>query len=156
MKKATYFIMMIVLTSIFFVSCLHPLKREEVLITTKDTLRLKYLKEVLWPRAYRFQDTVLLDLILDKSFELIDGNGNRFTKEDEINWIKNNAMKHESFHYEIKRLDIYKNGTAVIAGTGHIRNDSTYSVYQSSNVLVKKDTIWKAILSHVSGLKKVK
>lgn len=40
------------------------------------------------------------------------------------------------------------------AGTGHIRNDSTYSIYQSSNVLVKRDSVWKAILSHVSGFKK--
>jgi hypothetical protein len=64
-------------------------------------------------------------------------------------------MAHDSFRYEINRLDIYRNGTAIVAGTGHIYNDSTYSIYQSSNVLIKRDSIWKATLSHVSGYKKV-
>ncbi|WP_298424622.1 nuclear transport factor 2 family protein [uncultured Kordia sp.] len=124
--------------------------------SVKDKQTLRHIKEVLWAKAYREQDTVLLDQILDESFEFIDGSGNRFTKKDELHWIKNNATKHDSFHYEIKRLDIYKNGTAIISGTGHIYKDSIYSFYQSSNVLIKKDTIWKAISSHVSGYRQLK
>lgn len=114
---------------------------------------LRYLKEVLWPKAYREQDTLLLDRILDESFELIDGSGNRFTKDNELKWIKENATQHDSFGYEIKRLHIYKNRTSVIAGTGHIYKDSTHSTYESSNVLIYQDSTWKAILSHVSGYK---
>ncbi len=125
-------------------------------ITSKDKNILRNIKEELWPKAYREQDTILLNQILDESFELIDGSGNRFTKKDELHWIKNNATKHDSFHYEIKRLEIYKNGTAIISGTGHIYKDSIYSFYQSSNVLIKKDSIWKAISSHVSGYKQIK
>lgn len=116
---------------------------------------LMHLKEVQWPKAYREQDTLLLDRILDDSFKMIDNDGNYYTKKDELAWIKENATVHDSFNYEIKRLDIYDNGTAVVAGTGHIYNDSTYSIYQSSNVLVKKDSLWKAILSHVSGFKTI-
>ena len=125
-------------------------------ITSEDKDILRNLKEELWPKAYRKQDTILLDQILDESFELIDGSGNRYTKNDELNWIKNNATQHDFFRYEIKRLDIYENGTAIIAGTGHIYKDSVSSTYESSNVLIKKGTTWKAISSHVSGFKQLK
>ncbi len=148
---------LIALMALFSLGSCHQSKvSETALITNSDKLELRLIKEVLWSKAYREQDTVLLDNILDGSFELIDGDGNRFGKRDELNWIKSNAMVHDSFRYEIKRLDIYENGTAVVAGTGHIYNDSTYSIYQSSNVLIKRDSLWKAILSHVSGFKKVK
>ncbi|WP_430412549.1 DUF4440 domain-containing protein [Kordia sp.] len=125
-------------------------------ITSKDESTLRNMKEVLWPKAYKEQDTILLDQILDESFELIDGSGNRYTKNDELNWIKKNATQHDFFRYEIKRLAIYKNGTAIISGTGYIYKDSVYSQYESSNVLIKKDTLWKAISSHVSGFKERK
>ena len=78
------------------------------------------------------------------------------TKKDELNWVKKNAIQHDSFRYEIKRLDIYENGTSVIAGTGHIYSDSVYSIYQSSNVMVYRDSVWKAVLSHLSGFKNLK
>lgn len=122
-------------------------------ITPQDKEILRNLKEELWPKAYRTHDTILLDKILDKSFELIDGTGNRYTKKDELNWIKENATDYDFFRYEIKRLDIYDNGTAVISGTGYIYKDSTYNTYESSNILIKKGTNWKAISSHVSGFK---
>ncbi len=125
-------------------------------ITSKDKHTLRNMKEVLWPKAYKEQDTILLDHILDESFQLIDGSGNRYTKNDELNWIKKNATQHDSFRYEIKRLTIYENGTAIISGTGHIYKDAAYSTYESSNVLIKKDTIWKAISLHVSGFKERK
>ncbi|WP_425390942.1 nuclear transport factor 2 family protein [Ekhidna sp.] len=117
---------------------------------------LKNIKEVKWPMAYREQDTVLLDRLLAEDFQLIDQSGGRYGKKDELAWIKEHALAHDSFYYEIKRLDIYENGTAVIAGTGHIFNDTAYSTYESSNVLVKRNREWKAILSHVSGYKNIK
>lgn len=39
----------------------------------------------LWPRAYREQDTELLDRLLDDSFQMIDSEGKRSNKK-EGNW----------------------------------------------------------------------
>jgi len=111
------------------------------------------MKEVEWPKAYAEQDTTLLDRILGDDFKIIDQSGVWYDKEFELNWIKKNATNNDSFRYEIIRLDILDNGTAVVCGTGHTLKDSVRSIYQSSNVLVKRDGKWKAILSHVSGVK---
>ena len=125
------------------------------IVTDEDENTLRYMKEVEWPKAYAEQDTVLLNRILGEDFQMVDDAGNWYTKRDELDWITDHGTKHDSFRYEIKRLDILDNGTAVVAGTGHIVNDSTKSIYQSSNVLVKRDGQWKAILSHVSGIKQL-
>lgn len=122
---------------------------------TSDREALKYIKEVEWPKAYAEQDTLLLDRILGDDFKMIDQSGNWSTKQDELNWIKKNAVQNDLFRYEIKRFDILDNGTAFICGTGHIEKDSVKTIYQSSNVLVKRDGQWKAVLSHVSGVKQV-
>lgn len=124
------------------------------IIAEGDQQTLRHLKEVQWPKAYREQDTNLLDAILGDDFQMIDDAGNWSNKTKELAWIKENAMEHDSFYYEIKRLDILPNGTAMICGTGHIFNDSTETTYQSSNVLIKREGFWKAIASHVSGIKK--
>ena len=126
-----------------------------VIDVTKDKEVLRYLKEVEWPKAYAEQDTILLDKILGDDFQMIDQSGNWTTKQDELDWIKKNTAKNDSFRYEIKRLDVLDNGTAFICGTGHIEKDSIKTIYQSSNVLVKRNGKWKALLSHVSGVKQV-
>ena len=114
---------------------------------------LRYLKEVEWPKAYAQQDTQLLDRILGEDFWLVGNSGTWDSKADELQWIKANKAENDSFYYEIRRLDVLENGTAVIAGSGHVFNDGKESVYQSSNVLVRREGKWKAILSHVSGYK---
>ncbi len=114
---------------------------------------LRYLKVVQWPKAYREQDTVLLDNILDDSFQMVDAAGNWSDKTGELEWIKQHAMSHDSFRYEIKRLDVLENGTAVVAGTGHIINDGQESLYESTNILIWRGGQWKAISSHVSGIR---
>ena len=124
-------------------------------LTDSDLKTLRYLKEVEWPKAYREQDTVLLDRILAEDFEFIEASGNRTNKRFELDWISKNATAHDSFRYEIKRLDILENGTAIISGTGHIINDSVKSTYESSNIFIKRNGTWKAIASHVSGVKDV-
>lgn len=129
--------------------------RVSTIITEEDHAKLTYLKEVEWPKAYREQDTVLLDRILGEDFQMIDNIGKWYTKNDELVWIKENATQHDSFRYEIKRLDVLPNGTALICGTGHIVNDSTRSIYQSSNILIKRNGVWKAVSSHVSGFRKL-
>ncbi len=116
---------------------------------------LTYLKEVEWPKAYREQDTLLLDRILGDDFQMVDNSGLWFNKNDELEWIKAHATTYDSFYYKIKRLEILENGTAIIGGTGHIFTDGTESIYQSNNVLLKRGEIWKAVLSHVSGFSKV-
>lgn len=129
-----------------------PEDQVESLTTAEDHEALTYLKEVEWPKAYREQDTVLLDRILGEDFQMIDNDGKWYTKKDELEWIKENATQHDSFRYEIKRLDVLPNGTALVCGTGHILNDSTNSIYQSSNILIKREGLWKAVSSHVSGV----
>lgn len=110
---------------------------------------LRHFKTVLWPQAYRTQDVELLDRLLHDSFEMIDDEGNRSTKEQELEYISENTWDPGSFEYRIERLQIYLDSFAVIAGTGIAE---TYT-YKSSNFLVKEDGVWRAIASHVSGYK---
>ncbi len=70
-----------------------------------DERQLRYLKEVEWPKAYGEQDTLLLDRILRDEFQMIDAEGNVFTKADELDWITQNEWAVDSFRYEIKRLE---------------------------------------------------
>ncbi len=120
-------------------------------ICQEDQKTLRYIKEVQWPKAYAEHDTLLLDKILGEDFQMIDQSGNWYTKRDELEWIKKNATNNDSFYYEIKRFEISANGTAIICGTGHILKDSVRSIYQSSNVFMKRKHKWEAVLSHVSG-----
>lgn len=153
------------LSNLFFVFItvllLSSCQQKEVLkpisvITKEDEQTLRYLKEVEWPKAYREQDTVLLDRILNDDFEMVRADGKWSDKVKELEWIKHNAFKNDSFYYEIKRLSIYKNGTAIIAGTGHVFNKGIETRYESSNILIKKNGLWKAVTSHVSGIREVK
>ena len=148
-------LMLIVAIPLIFHSC-ETKEKEQLkspIISVEDKELLTHFKEVSWPKAYREQDTFLLDSLLGDDFQMIDNSGKWFGKADELEWIKENAMENDSFWYEIKRLDVLPNGTAMICGTGHIIDDSIKSIYQSSNVLVKRDGAWKAIASHVSGFK---
>jgi hypothetical protein len=108
---------------------------------------LRNFKTVLWPQAYRTQDVELLDRLLHDSFEMIDGEGIRSTKEKELEYISNNQWDPGSFEYQIERLQIYQGAFAVIDGTGVAENYT----YKSSNFLIKEDGVWRAIASHVSG-----
>ena len=140
-----------ILFSWTLISC--SINTEQSIVTSQDHEALRYLKEVEWPKAYHQQDTLLLDRILGEDFQMVEANGNWSDKKAEMQWVRENASAPDSFYYEIKRLDIYDNGTAIIAGTGHVINDGAEMIYESSNVLVKRDGIWKAVLSHVSGIK---
>lgn len=112
-----------------------------------DQSTLRHLKTVLWPTAYRTQDTALLDTLLHDSFELIAADGTRSTKQDELDYIQNHHWNPSNFKYTITRLDIYDDAFAIVAGTGEA---DTYR-YELSNVLVKEDGKWQAVASHVSG-----
>lgn len=121
-----------------------------------DETVLREIKEVLWPRAYAEQDVELLDSILADEFQMVDAEGNWSTKADELEWIANNKPSYDSFRFEIKRLEVFDNGAAIVAGTGHVAGtgeDGPFKMrYQSTNVLIKRDGRWKAVASHVSGI----
>lgn len=128
------------------------------LAQSPDEQALRNLKEVLWPKAYREQDTLLLDRILADEFQMIDAEGNWSTKSGELAYIKVNKPSYESFRYEIKRLEVFENNTAVVAGIGYVEGkneEGGYLItYHSSNILIKRGSLWKAISSHVSGVKR--
>lgn len=116
--------------------------------TGDDEAALRHLKTVLWPTAYRTQDVALLDRLLHDSFEMIDADGNRSTKQQELEYVRNNAWDPGDFEYRIERLQIYRGTFAIIDGTGMARDYS----YKSSNVLIKEGGEWRAVASHVSGV----
>jgi hypothetical protein len=115
--------------------------------TTDDERTLRHFKTVLWPQAYRTQDVGLLGKLLHPGFQMIDGEGERSTRQQELDWVAENAWDPGTFEYRIERLDIYGGNTAVIDGMGVA---AKYS-YRSSNVLIKEDGRWRAVASHVSG-----
>ncbi|AYB33552.1 nuclear transport factor 2 family protein [Chryseolinea soli] len=125
-----------------------------------DEATLRNLKQVQWPKAYREQDTVLLDRILADEFQMIDSDGVPSTKKDQLAYIKTHKPTYLSFEFKIERLDLFENNTAVVSGTGTIRakdKKGWYDVlYQSSNVLIKRNGEWRAISSHTSGDKIVR
>jgi ketosteroid isomerase-like protein len=124
-----------------------------------DEAAIRELKEVSWPKAYFEQDTALLDRILAPEFQMVDGDGNWSTKAEELAWVAKNKPGYDSLDFEIRRLDIFDNGTAIAAGMGTIRGKDEggpyVAQYQSTNVLMKRDGEWRAIASHVSGYKKL-
>ena len=109
-----------------------------------------------WPRAYRTQDTALLDRMLADSFVVVDDQGGWSTKAQEIADLKRTPWKNDGFTFTIRRLDIYGGDTAIVSGEGLVRYEGEKPRqvrYQSSNVLVKQDGTWRAVASHVSGVK---
>jgi hypothetical protein len=112
-----------------------------------DESTLRHLKTVLWPKAYLTQDAELLDQLLHDSFELIDDDGTRSSKQDELDYITNNKWSPGNFEYTIERLDIFDGAFAIVSGTGTADNYT----YKSSNVLIKVGGQWRAVASHVSG-----
>ena len=112
-----------------------------------DEETLRDFKTVLWPQAYRTQDVALLDRLLHDSFQMIDDQGNRSTKQKEVARVAESAWNPGTFEYRIERLDIYDGRWAIIDGSGIAEKYR----YRSSNVLIKEDGRWQAVASHVSG-----
>lgn len=113
-----------------------------------DEAVLRHFKTVLWAEAYRTQDVDLLDRLLHDSFQMIDADGNRSTKQAELEYVRDNVWDPGEFEYQIERLDVYRGSFAIVDGRGV----ATAYTYRSSNVLVKEDGMWQAIASHVSGI----
>lgn len=121
-----------------------------------DEAQLREIKEVLWPRAYREGDVGLLDRLLAAEFRLIDPQGRWSDKATELENVGRSRWVNRSFRFEIRRLEVFDNGTAVVAGRGVVIGpesdpDGGYH-YQSSNILIRREGRWQAIASHVSGV----
>ncbi|MEO9484788.1 MAG: nuclear transport factor 2 family protein [Ekhidna sp.] len=147
-------------------SCTTPSTTAPTVITDEDEALLRAFKTVSWPKAYGEQDTVLLDELLHDDFQMIDDNGDIYTKADELAYVANYGPSYDEFDFEITRLDIFENGTAIISGVGTMKGveagvpgqpgQAYITKYKSSNVLIKVDGKWRAISSHVSGVKEEK
>lgn len=138
------------------VLCLSVFSQDVVVAQQSDAEILRRLKTVDWPRAYREQDVALLDKILAEEFERIGDDGGRSSKRDEIEYIRKNRPSYSTFIFEITRLEVFENGTAIISGVGNVKGSDakgSYTTrYSSSNVLIKRGGEWKAVASHVSGV----
>jgi hypothetical protein len=147
---------MMLFLAVFAIGCTTPATNPMV-ITDDDEATLREFKTVLWPKAYADQDTALLNSMLHEEFELVDDNGDKYTKADELEYISKYGPTYDEFDFEITRLDIFDNGTAVISGTGTMKGvdgaEAYITTYKSSNVVIKVDGQWRAINSHVSGVK---
>ena len=126
---------------------------------TADERELRQLKEERWPRAYRDGDVALLDSILAPEFRLINASGDWSTKQDELDHVAKHRPAYRAFRFEILRLEVFENGSAIVAGRGVVTGDAAgpnaVFEYQSSNVLIKRDGRWQAVSSHVSGVRDV-
>jgi hypothetical protein len=126
--------------------------------TADDGATLRHLKEVLWPKAYFEQDAALLDRILADEFQLIGDDGTWSTKAQQLERVRKSKPSYDSLEFVIKRLEVFENGTAIVAGTGIARGKDGKGPYvmeyQSTNVLIKRGGVWKAVSSHVSGVKR--
>lgn len=137
------------------VATIHAQARTE----TADERELRQLKEERWPKAYRDGDVALLDSILAPEFRLIGASGNWSTKQDELDYVAKHRPAYRAFRFEILRLEVFENGSAIVAGRGVVTGDASdpnaVFEYQSSNVLIKRDGRWQAVSSHVSGVRDV-
>lgn len=125
--------------------------------SAEDKAALRRIKEVDWPKAYREQDPQLLDRILASEFQMIDADGAWSSKAEELQYVRKHKPSYDSFRFDIQRLEIFENDSAVVAGTGIITDrrggNQVVTKYQSTNIFIKRDGRWQAIASHVSGVK---
>ena len=141
---------------LMFAACVNAYVQAHAPGRQGDAEILRRIKTVDWPKAYREQDVGLLDKILAEEFERIGPDGRRTSKRDEMEYVRKNRPGYSTFNFEITRLDVFENGTAVVSGTGDVRGrdaKGSYTTrYSSSNVFIRRAGVWKAISSHVSGL----
>jgi len=129
-------------------------------VSDQDYQTLTDLKIVSFAKAYEEQDTVLLDRILHEKYQLVDDGGAVYSKASEMEYVSKYGPSYDSFEYTIQKLEIFENGTAMIFGIGAIAGSDTQGAYtqtyKSTDVFVKEQGKWKAITTHVSGVKEVR
>ncbi len=137
-----------------------PSQQPTSMISDEDYETVRNLKIVSFAKAYEEQDTALLDQILHQKYQLVDDGGEVYSKEDEMGYVSKYGPSYDSFLFEILKLEVYENGTATTFGVGTIAGSDTQGsytqTYKSSDVFVKENGQWKAITTHVSGVKEVR
>jgi hypothetical protein len=122
-----------------------------------DAEALRRLKLDAWPRAYREGDPALLETILADEFQMIGPDGEWSDKRAELQHVSRERARYREFRFEIRRLEVFENGTAIVAGRGVVVGPASDPLggyeYQSSNVLIKRGGRWQAVSSHVSGVR---
>src|SRR5215203_5508430 len=73
-----------------------------------DEKALRYLKEIEWPKAYREQDTALLDRILSDEFQMIGSDGEWSNKKEQLKYIASHKPTYESFRLKFIDLKFLK------------------------------------------------
>ena len=138
----------------------NPAAKAQSNISDQDYKTLTDLKIVSFAKAYEEQDTVLLNRILHEKYQLVDDGGETYSKASEMNYVSKYGTSYDTFKFTIQSLEIFDNGTAMIFGEGAITGSDTqgsYSqTYKSTDVFVKENGKWKAITTHVSGVKETR
>lgn len=147
----------IALISFLVISCATSDTSKQAAVTPEDEAIVRNLKTTLLPNAYIEQDTARLNQLLHKDFQLVDDNGDTYTKTDEMEYVGNYGPSYSSFEFEVLRLNVFDNGTAMVFGKGTMKGTDDAGAYitsyKSSDIFIKVEGQWKAISSHVSGVK---
>ncbi len=138
-----------------FLSSLSAHASSEKTMQDSDIKYLTHLKQNVWPTIYKKSDVAGLDELTHPNFVIVDNQGNTTSKTEELSFLKTYTWPHDEFEYDIQRLNIFENKTAIVAGQGKAsgkneKGDYCFT-YISTNVLIKIKGRWKAIQSHVSG-----
>lgn len=120
-----------------------------------DAEALRQFKLVDLPRAYKVQDTTTLRSLLHDRYERIGFDGERSNKDEEIARAGRQRPTYDTLWFEIHRLDLFDETTAIVSGTGRVEGRDAQGAYRmsylSSNVLLKVGGRWLLVNSHVSG-----
>lgn len=127
------------------------------IVDANDLSELTDIQKNQWVKAYLEQDTALLNGLLHEKYQLIDDNGDKYTKQDEMTYVSNYPPSYSSQEFEILEIDIIDMGAAVVLAKATLKgtdSDEAYiTTYTSSTSFVKINDQWQAINSHVSGVK---
>lgn len=152
MKKL--FVFAIVLSVI---SCTTSPKSVQNVVDSGDMDELTNIQKNQFVKAYLEQDSILLEGLLHDDYQLIDDNGDRYNKQDEVTYVTNYPASYSSQEYEILEIDIAQNGAAVVIAKATLKGtegqEAYITTYTSSSTFVKMEGRWQAINTHVSGVK---
>ncbi len=127
------------------------------IVDANDLSELTDIQKNQWVKAYLEQDTALLNVLLHERYQLIDDNGDKYTKQDEMTYVSNYPPSYSSQEFEILEIDIIEMGAAVVLAKSTLKgtdgSEAYITTYTSSTSFVKISDQWQAINCHVSGVK---
>ena len=124
-----------------------------------DIATLTEKKIVIWPKLYAERDADGLDAFLGDEFVVLNPDGTKRTKADELKFLRETPPDDEEsdFLYTIDDIVFPTDDMAIIYGHGDSTRETEdgepcHHNYWSSNTLVRREGEWKAVFSHVSGV----